>query len=140
MGLRGPAPTPYAILKLRGSKRAKGRNVPTPEGDCLPPAWLSGAAKSEWSTIYPMLNSIGMLTPLDSIALGLLAESIAAYLRLRNSRSKYAMAVAGKAWERVLKACREFGLTPSSRSVLSGKSGGKKEKPKLKEKFFKGVC
>lgn len=67
MGARGPAPTPTAILNLRGSWRAKrNQHEPRPRAKrpkC--PPWLDSEAKREWRRLAPELFRLGLLTCVD---------------------------------------------------------------------------
>src|SRR5262245_889783 len=67
MGLRGPPPTPTAILNLRGSWRGKQRmgEVQFESGAPTCPAWLSKEAKAEWRRAVRLLASVGLLQKVD---------------------------------------------------------------------------
>lgn len=67
MGARGPAPTPTAVLKLRGSWRADTRpGEPQPtRGRPRCPAWLSPLAKKLWREAAKQLEQMGVLTVAD---------------------------------------------------------------------------
>src|SRR5882724_9045165 len=71
MGLRGPRPTPSAILKARGTYRAdRGRNeVKGPRGIPRCPAGLDKLAKKCWLQLIPMLLSMGVLSRIDRNAI-----------------------------------------------------------------------
>ncbi len=72
MAKRGHKPVPTAILKLRGSPCAKGReDEPQPDASApMCPRWLDAAAKAEWRRLVPQLQSMGVLAKTD---LGVLA-------------------------------------------------------------------
>ena len=76
MGRRGPAPTPTATLKMRGSWRGDVRkNEPkTVSGRPRCPAWLRNDAKSAWKQIVPLLDDMGVLTKIDGNALSRYCE------------------------------------------------------------------
>src|SRR3990167_11235512 len=71
VGKRGPAPTPTATLKQRGSWRANERkNEPQPERripDC--PDWLAPEAAEVWNQMAVLLDAMGVLTVADGNAL-----------------------------------------------------------------------
>jgi P27 family predicted phage terminase small subunit len=71
MGRRGPAPTPTAILRLRGSPLAKrNRHEPKgPPGKPRCPEWLDDDAKAAWRHLIPQLDLMGVLTRIDGNAL-----------------------------------------------------------------------
>jgi len=67
MGLRGPRPTPSAILKARGTyraDRARGE-VKGPRGIPRCPAGLDKLAKQCWGQLLPMLQSMRVLSRID---------------------------------------------------------------------------
>src|SRR6266850_891856 len=71
MGLRGPRPTPSAILKARGTyraDRARGE-VRGPRGIPRCPAGLDKRAKQCWTQLIPMLLSMGVLSRIDRNAI-----------------------------------------------------------------------
>ena len=141
MGRRGPKPQPSALKRLRGNpgKRRLNEREPKPQSG-LPrvPSWLRPEVRKHWKKIAPMLDDIGVMTVIDGIALALLCEALGDYIRARgivervadegqpfltttdkgNVIQHPAVGVMNKAWERVLKMLREFGMTPSSRSGL----------------------
>lgn len=67
MGKRGPAPTPTAELKRRGSWRADlAANEPVaPEGTPECPDWLRPDAQAIWARVVPHLEVMGVLTLID---------------------------------------------------------------------------
>lgn len=84
MGKRGPKPTPTALLKARGSWRAKtrpnepqaGRGVPTIPRD------LAGPAKEIWRELAPALDAMGVLSTNDGAALARYCQTLADWRRL----------------------------------------------------------
>ena len=67
MGKRGPAPTPKATLKARGSKLADRKTTePKPRvGRPRCPEWLDKTAKQKWAKLIPELERLGLLTIID---------------------------------------------------------------------------
>ena len=136
MGRRGPKSKPLSFLRLSGAYRAdRHGGVPEPAA-AIPrhPRWLSPNARRHWRELVPMLRQMGVLAAPYSIALGLLTEALANYVAYSEMASKTSLIIRtpvggymhnpiyrarDDAWERVLKAAREFGLTPSAvRGVL----------------------
>lgn len=82
MGRRGPPPKPTAVLKARGSWRAKlPKNEPksqavTRPDDLKAPTWLVGAAKKHWLSLVELLAAQRILTRGDG-------EALARYCRIR---------------------------------------------------------
>jgi len=140
MGKRGPRPTPTAILKLRGSRRAGGRKgEPRPERRrpaC--PRWLDQAAKACWKQIVPQLEAMGVLTRIDANAVvrycvlwsrwlqaeQFIAKHGAVYPlkdnsgRIRCLQQFPQVAIAHRLSIALSKIEAEFGMTPSSRSRI----------------------
>lgn len=154
MGKRGPKPTPTKTLKKRGSRRAEGRKgepQPAP-GEPIVPAWLSDDGKLCWQDHVGELSTLGIVTPRDSISYALLCQAYSDYIELLELVRKNgwtavsekggeyqqpAVGAMNKAWDRVMKACREFGMTPSARAGMDIEPG---EKPETgKGRFFKVV-
>lgn len=67
MGARGPAPTPTAVLALRGSWRANRPNEPEPPKDRPPmPKHLSDAQKVIWRRVCKVLEQMRLLSIADA--------------------------------------------------------------------------
>ena len=145
MGNRGPKPTPTAILEKQGSRETRGRKAEPRPPSSLPekPSWLGEKASVFWDDLGPAMVSWRIMTELDGLAFGMLCESLERWLKYRDLATERgpiteggnhidiqdpAVGMENKAWDRLLKACREFGLSPSSRSALriEGKPGGTK--------------
>lgn len=172
MGQRGPKPTPTNILALRGSTlvpRRTGEPRPKVQAPSCP-AWVSPEGKAHWKDIAGILEGLQVLTVGDRAALGLLVDALARYIECK--RAVYGIpqredgdpqtgtgltttnaagtlvkhplaALMLDSWEQVLRACREFGLTPSSRTgvrlmpVIARKAEGHGDKkPKAKARLF----
>jgi P27 family predicted phage terminase small subunit len=146
MGQRGPAPTPTAILKLRGStlvsKRRQAREARGPAGAPDPPDWLDEEAKAMWDHLLPMLEGIGVLTRIDGNALARYCRlwsrwrKAEAYLDkhgemypLKDDRGRVKcvqqwpqVAIAAKLSQQLTRLEQEFGMTPSARSRVQVQS------------------
>lgn len=135
MGKRGPKPTPTPMLRLRGSWRADTRDgEPKPAAETPDyPGWVSEAARPHWNEIVQVLGAMGVMSRAHTLALSLLVEAVADWIRLKTKADATPDCTVGqngaefphpihgmkaKAWERVLKACREFGMTPSAISAV----------------------
>jgi P27 family predicted phage terminase small subunit len=143
MGKRGPAPKPTQLKILEGnrSKRPLNRREPVPPaGKVAPPAWLLARGRDSWAMkawrrLAPRLQAMGVLTTVDTEALGLLCDTLALYLetsevvaekgatyRARSTtgrviiKTRPEVAIAADAYKRVKSMMAEFGLTPSARS------------------------
>lgn len=78
MGTRGPAPTPSAILRDRGSwrgKRNKAEPAPLKKAP-LCPKWFDKDRRAVWKQVVPMLAKMGVLTVADGAALERYCDAI----------------------------------------------------------------
>lgn len=142
MGKRGPKPTPSATQKRLGTYRADKRPGEVSPPAALPPkpSWLDARSVKCWAKIAPLLYEHDLLTRLDAVALALLCSALADFILAREIVEKAeeetgtrfitqtdkgniiqhpAVGVMNKAWEKVVKLCREFGMTPSARAGLA---------------------
>jgi len=158
MGARGPAPTPTAQLKDRGSWRAKDRadygadhllcdRAPSP------PKHLSDDAKKCWKEVVKPLMTMGVLGPGDFKTLERycvhwsrwrrandLIEEHGAFEEDKDGRmveSSYSTA-AYRADTALLKIEQQLGLTPSSRSRVPLKQNDKKPEQNAAAKYVTG--
>ena len=137
MGLRGPRPTPSAILKARGTYRAdRARHeVKGPRGVPRCPAGLDKRAKQCWGQLLPMLESMGVLSRIDRNAIirycidwsrwhqadQFLAKNGMVYpIKDGNGKTKCVaafpqVAIVSKLGQSLMKFEQEFGMTPSAR-------------------------
>ena len=69
MGDRGPLPTDYEILKLRGSRAATKRDVPVSENAVPPkiPSDLGKIAKKKWKEITADLKRRGLAPEITAL-------------------------------------------------------------------------
>ena len=137
MGLRGPRPTPSAILKARGTyraDRARGE-VKGPRGIPRCPAGLDKRAKQCWGQLLPMLESMGVLSRIDRNAIirycidwsrwhqadQFLSKNGLVYpIKDGNGKTKCVaafpqVAIVSKLGQSLMKFEQEFGMTPSAR-------------------------
>jgi P27 family predicted phage terminase small subunit len=140
MGKPGPRRKPLAHLEASGSWLAKSRAGDSPQvAVCIPdcPAWVSATGRKFWPEIAGELAAIGVMGRPYSIVLGLLVDALASYIEAQRILQKEGSVIETKqgtvahpaasqaagAWDRVLKAAREFGMTPAA--VTNVKLGGK---------------
>ena len=141
MGRRGPAPTPSAILKLRGSRKLENRKgEPKPHrGAPTCPSWLDTDAKAVWKNLAPKLDAMGVLTLVDQHALArychlwvqwrtaeaFIKENGFVYpLKDEKGDVRYVqqwpqVSIANKLAQLLARSEAEFGLTPASRARIS---------------------
>lgn len=136
MGRRGPAATPTAVKVMRGNPGKRKLNDAEPKPDAaMPhaPGHLTKAARDEWRRVARRLHNAGVLTYVDR---GILAAYCQAYGRwveaeveierrgaVMETPSGYMqqspwVSMANKSMEQMIRAARELGLTPASRSAI----------------------
>ncbi len=164
MGKRGPPPTPTAVLKIRGSWRAKTRKgEPEPKaGRPETPAGFTDAVLKVWKTLVEMLELQGTLAVCDG---GQLERYCRYFVRWRQIDAEIQQVATAGSWKALgsdklrpvirglwneshrldmaLKQVeREFHLTPSARArvglmnALGEVVAGKDDKGK--KRFFAG--
>ena len=156
MGRRGPPKTPRAVLKRRGSWRAKlNKAEPQPTGvaevkDC--PAWMDKRAKDKWKSIAPRLIAMGLAYKID---VGALARYCQLWSRWREAEEylqrngpiqdtaaggkmihPYAR-IASTLAEQLTRLEDRFGLTPSARRNIEVKEPTVNANDR-KSRFFAG--
>jgi P27 family predicted phage terminase small subunit len=142
MGYRGPIPKPTQLKVLEGNpgKRPLPANEPKPKPvapKC--PSWLDKEAKREWRRVVPELSRLGLLTVVDGTALAAYCQAYSKWVEAEKFMQKHGMifktpsgyiqqvpqvAIAQKYLLIVRDFCREFGLTPSSRSRMTFPTSG----------------
>ena len=159
MGRRGPAPTPTAILKLRGSPRATRRDrkdePPGPPGRPDRPVWLDDQAREMWDHLVPLLEVMRVLTRIDGNAL---ARYCRLWARWRKAESfidskgeMYPLkdnqggvkcfvqwpqvGIANKLAQQLTRLEQEFGMTPAARARVHVEQRSQLP-PSRKSRFF----
>lgn len=147
MGKRGPRPTPTAVLRARGSRRAD-RNPDRLEPEPPPgppecPAWLNADAKVVWDQMVALLGEMGVLTKADGNALARYATMFVQWRQAQEFVLKHGfvyplksgtgvvkgfgqfpqVAIAARLSLALLKIEAEYGLTPSSRARIDVNAG-----------------
>lgn len=119
-----PKPTKLKILEGNPGKRALNHDEPQPRPespDC--PAWLDRMAKALWRELSPELESLGLLTCVDGLALATYCEAYSHWRKVRvrglaADATDAEMERARKARDHVNKIGALFGLDPSSRTRI----------------------
>lgn len=135
MGKRGPKTQPAAIAKMKGTYQPcrhgedaiSGAELPCPDG-------LGEVAARHWREIAPMLGELNVTAETDSLALMRFCEAIEDYIEARRVVSEEGIVTTGSngnlvmhpavrvresTFNRVLKMCQEFGMTPSARTNVT---------------------
>ena len=145
MAKTGRPRKPTAMHKARGSYRPDRHSVaePTPpKGASDPPAWILSGAREHWFAIAPMLEGMGVMSPAFSPGLALLVNSLGRYIEFENKVTETGVvsvtdkgnevvnpvwAARNKAWDQVMKALREYGLTPAAITATRSTDTGNPE-------------
>lgn len=156
MGARGPAATPTAILKARGSWRAAEREgeVAFPDGTPECPAWLGVEAKAEWDRQIANLVAGGIACPADRALLAAYCEAWGEFVGLcyhiaemtrHDYAAGYEAAIAAgllnaknKAVDRLTRLAGQFGFSPAARSRVKGAEKEASGNGPGKARFFAG--
>jgi len=136
VGARGPAPKPTALVLLEGNPGKRPINHAEPQPRLKTPRcpdYLDEEAKNEWKRLVRILRHMKLLTEADYISLGNLCQAystmIKAQMKLSESgllfktgsgyvQQSPLLGVVNTCMETITRLCREFGLTPSSRSRM----------------------
>ncbi|MHB9839972.1 phage terminase small subunit P27 family [Paraburkholderia terrae] len=127
---------PTALKLVRGNpgKRPIPAAEARPSRDVQVPDWLSPAALRHWPVIAEPLHAAGLLTAIDTTALGLFCESFILWKDANDKLLKFGPVVKGAAGypvrspymrivsqqsELMLRILAEFGMTPASRTRVT---------------------
>ena len=147
MGLRGPAPTPTRLLRLRGSRTAESRaGEPHPEPERpAAPDWLRPEARAAFDALAERLDALQVLAGIDQNALARYAVLWVRYRKCEEFLAEHGDVYVVRAkpnWKgepgppvgfklyphakealalasELLRLEREFGLTPAARARLA---------------------
>lgn len=142
----GPRPRSLEMHRLAGNPSKlnldhRERTEPRPpEGGIEPPSWLEGPSLEKWHEMLPIVQGMKVMTSADVDALGrycvlheMLVEAVASVRRdgvtmvvneaTGRRAQNPAVVIARGAAADLLRLGAEFGLTPSSRSVLEVDNG-----------------
>lgn len=132
---RKPVPTQLRIVRGNPSKRPLPKDEPQPALDAQMPQWMSPAAEKHWPIVAEQLHAAGLLTVLDVPALALYCEAFARWQDANEKVVKHGavvkgaagypvkspyLSVANRAYEQMVRMLEQFGMTPSSRSRVTG--------------------
>ena len=128
---KGRPKTATAILKLRGSKYAKGREL-EPVVDGLPrmPLWLNSDEKKFWKSFVPTLIDMGIMTKIDSFRTARYCRSACEYMD-ESTKINRSVSKMKQLESQMEKYESSYGMTPTARAGL------KVEKPKEDNPFMR---
>ena len=160
----GRRPKPTALRVIEGNAGGRPFNIDEPIPPALEdkpeaPKWLNRLGRREWDRVAQQLWEMGVLTAIDQSALAMFAEAWSRYEQAvidlnraarKDPKTHGAVVFTDKgnaimnplfgqvnALRRdALKIAAEFGLTPSARTGMSGKS--KAEHDPVARKYFGG--
>lgn len=135
---RTPKPTKIKVLEGNPGQRPLNDKEPQPvpqAPEC--PEWLTGEGKRMWDKLAPQLENLGLLTEIDGEAFAAACQAWNDYVEsiktikekgrtykyknqggFENETERPEVKVANKAIEQFRTFCREFGLTPASRTRI----------------------
>ncbi len=152
MAKTGPRPKPKAALVRNGSNHIYKRkdDLEVPVGRPVCPEWLGDRAKGVWDDTVEQLYLLGVISMIDAGGLALYCHAFGQFLEIESNPYKFVIITksgakkqnplyeaSNKAWEKVVKLSKEFGLTPSARAGLAP-GGAKRPAEKSSSRFFKG--
>src|SRR5438270_1705778 len=136
MGLRGPAPKPTALVMFEGNRGRRPLNDREPKPRSVRPkcpTYLDQAGQKEWKRLIPILLRMRILTEADGIALANLCQAYSTMTKAQEQLNKVGilyktksgyiqqsplLGIVNSQIEIINRLCREFGLTPSSRTRI----------------------
>jgi len=147
---RPPKPTHLRVVGGNAGKRALNKAEPKPKRSRpSPPSHLSDKARETWGYVSGLLDRMGVLTEADGMALEMLCEAYADYLKARRELAVFgseyyetinaqggvmhrphpAVAVMQDADRRIKAWVAEFGLSPSARTRVQASDGAAQDDP-----------
>lgn len=125
---------PSESHKKRGTFRPdRHATAPLPIEVPEMPLDLPPLAQAVWKNVTTKLFAAGLIADIDQVAVRMLAESVWLYQEAHddiiakglivtttngNIQQNPAVGIRNKAWEQIVKLCRQFGMTPSARTGL----------------------
>lgn len=145
----GRKPTPTTILKLRGSRWAKGRDQEPQPAMKRPlcPAWLSTEAKAVWRRVVPVLHGLGLASTIDGLPLTRYCQlygrwqQIEIWLATHVGEKGYAQSsfAANSLQKELAQIEQNFGMSPQARAGLGialGKAHGQAQAAEQDDRRF----
>lgn len=145
-----PTKLPARTHRNRGTFQACRHSGPEPDIEIPPmPEGMSEDAESTWVDITSELEEMGLISKIDQIPMRLLCDSYGTYLSAQENIVKNGITVIHKkfgkdgdienevenpaikirdtAFQQIHRICREFGMTPSSRTGIKSSKDAPKE-------------
>lgn len=157
---QGRKPKPTNLKLIAGTDRADRRNDAEPKPARAlpaPPAFLSDEAKAEWTRTADQLYQLGILSKIDSAALGAYCQAYGRWEQAERALARMAerdavthgmmikttngnavqnplLGTANKAMADMMRYAAEFGMTPSARARIKAEPLGEEDDPA--QKYF----
>ena len=128
---------PTALRLVHGTRdKHKNKSEPMPKGIAQPPDWMSDEAREHWWGLCPDLESIGLLTSIDTQAFAVYCQSYAELIQaedelLKGGRTQTTkdgfvrkspwLSVRDEAHKRMMQIGGQFGFSPASRTRIEVK-------------------
>lgn len=140
MGRRAKTPEEKQIAGTYRKDRDFSLQLPVEAPEA--PEFLGEAERSWWRTVVGYLQKQGTIAKVDGVAVAMFCSALVEYIDADadiKSRGSYgvtdkgyeylrpAVGVRSKAWDKILKMCRQFGMTAASRNSILRKSKGEQE-------------
>lgn len=144
--MRGRKPKPARLKQLAGNPGGRKLNTSEPQASGLPVCpddCLDDIGQREWRRVVPLLAEMGILGAVDQGVLAGYCSSYSSWVRAQRAIAKLGwhqvmkrdgamvplplVRMAAQAVDQMRKLASELGMTPSSRSRLTGSSGAAKE-------------
>ncbi len=107
-----------------------------------PPDFLGDDERAWWNTVVGYLTKQGTVAKVDGVAVAMFCSALVEYVNADQDIKKNgsygrtdkgyeylrpAVGVRSKAWDKILKMCRQFGMTAASRKAILTKSKSEQE-------------
>ena len=128
-------PKPAELLSQNSHRRdEREKSTPIVQGVPVAPSWLLKDSKEWFDSLNDELSKSKIAKQIDSVALGLLSDSVAEYINICKIIETDGRTISGrdggtvkhpllseraKLWQQILMVCKEFGQTPVSRARIA---------------------
>lgn len=125
---------PTALRLVHGTRdKHRNKSEPKPTGSAAVPTWLSPKAKTQWKSLAPELEAIGLLTSIDTQAFAVYCQSYVELIDAEAELKKHGrtqvtkdgfvrkspwLSVRDEAHKRMMQIGSQFGFSPASRTKI----------------------
>lgn len=140
MGRRAKTPEEKKIAGTYRKDRDFSLELPVEAPEA--PEFLGEAERGWWKTVVGYLTKQGTIAKVDGVAVAMFCSALVEYIEadrdIKENGSygrtdkgyeylRPAVGVRSKAWDKILKMCRQFGMTAASRKAILQKSKSEQE-------------